>query len=194
MASCPEGSSGIGSDQGLSPSGGGKQNIFNMTFNMFWNYTLQIIVCVSPLCVWGCSGQRVCVCVCVVCLVRAWWRCRLSRMPSVNRMTSACVSGCVWTFSSCCRPPSSSSILQYRGAAGVQRDYTHIDDAQSRICRKLLSSIWSVCVSPFLLQTCCMAQAAHSWTPGVWKHSNRGKKGLKDLQRGEEIINTQAAS
>lgn len=46
-------------------------------------------------------------------------------------------------------------------------------------------NIWfclCVCVSPFLLQTCCMAHAAHSWTPGVWKHSSRGKKGLNDLE------------
>lgn len=33
----------------------------------------------------------------------------------------------------------------------------------------------------FLLQTCCMAQTAHSWTPGVVKQPSSGKNGLKDL-------------
>lgn len=33
----------------------------------------------------------------------------------------------------------------------------------------------------FLLQTCCMAQTAHSWTPGVVKQPSNGKNGLKDL-------------
>lgn len=34
----------------------------------------------------------------------------------------------------------------------------------------------------FLLQTCCMAQTAHSWTPGVVKQPSNGKNGLKDLK------------
>jgi len=46
----------------------------------------------------------------------------------------------------------------------------------------------------FLLQTCCMAQTAHSWTPGVVKQPSNGKNGLKDsslnFKSTEQVLGT----
>lgn len=73
---------------------------------------VRMCVCVClHLCVY-CGGTRRLVCVDAGWPVRALWFCRLSRMLLAKSLTSACVCGCVWTSSSCCRPPSSNSMLQ----------------------------------------------------------------------------------
>ncbi|TNN60559.1 Vacuolar protein sorting-associated protein 13C [Liparis tanakae] len=83
-----------------------------------------------------------------------------------------------------------NSPMFYKGS---QDDIVALQDAGGQQLHVLVGL--RVCVDELqllqaaLLQqhaaTCCMAHAAHSCTPGVWKHSSSGKNGLKDL-RGEK--------
>ena len=106
-------------------------------------------VCVFQLCV--CTCVCVCVPVCVCWPVRAACVCRLSRMLSTRLLTSGCVSGCVCTRRSPSRPPSSSSMLQYRAAAHRGRQNTlHTSHMSMSVC---------VCVCVCVHHSCCRRAA-----------------------------------